>query len=63
LVKLVGEALEREPQINRLPLQHGDVRCTYADISKARQMLGYSPQVAIEEGIPLFVKWFLGQRE
>lgn len=62
LVALLGRALGREPALERLPMQPGDVLCTYADISKARQLLGYNPQVPIEEGIPRFVEWFRGEK-
>ena len=60
LVRLLGEALGREPQLQRLPMQPGDVLCTFADITRAREALGYDPGIAIEEGIPRFVEWFRG---
>jgi UDP-glucuronate 4-epimerase len=47
--------------LERLPLQPGDVECTFADITRARTELGYRPQVGIEEGIPRFVQWFQEQ--
>jgi UDP-glucuronate 4-epimerase len=58
LIELLEEALGRKATIDRQPLQPGDVPITYADISKARTLLQYAPKVKIEEGIPLFVKWF-----
>jgi UDP-glucuronate 4-epimerase len=61
LVRLLGEAMGREPELKRLPMQPGDVLCTYADISKSRRMLGYAPEVEIEEGIERFVEWFRGE--
>ena len=39
-------------------MQPGDVSVTYADISRARKLLGYRPKVNVEEGIPSFVKWY-----
>jgi UDP-glucuronate 4-epimerase len=39
-------------------MQPGDVPLTCADISKAREKLGYQPRTKIEQGIPLFVDWF-----
>jgi UDP-glucuronate 4-epimerase len=39
-------------------MQPGDVPQTFADISKARRLLGYNPQTQIEEGISRFVEWF-----
>jgi UDP-glucuronate 4-epimerase len=58
LIELIAGALKVRPEIEYLPEQPGDVRQTYADISKARSTLGYDPQVAIEDGIPRFVEWF-----
>jgi UDP-glucuronate 4-epimerase len=58
LIQLLESALGRKAVINRLPAQPGDVPLTCADISKARQRLGYDPRVKIEKGLPLFVDWF-----
>ncbi len=58
LIELLEETLGKKAVINRQPLQPGDVPITYADISKARKMLGYDPQTKIEDGIPKFVEWF-----
>ena len=44
-----------------MPMQPGDVPITYADISRARKLLGYEPQVKVDEGIPVFVKWYKSQ--
>jgi UDP-glucuronate 4-epimerase len=58
LISLIAGTLGVEPRIERLPMQPGDVLRTYADISKARRLLGYDPQTSIEEGIPQFIDWF-----
>jgi UDP-glucuronate 4-epimerase len=59
LISEIGRALGREPLIRRLPDQPGDVPRTFADITKARKLLGYSPTTKIAEGIPKFVDWYL----
>jgi UDP-glucuronate 4-epimerase len=58
LVELLESALNKKAVIERHPPQPGDVPITFADISKARQKLGYNPQVKIEQGLPLFIDWF-----
>ena len=58
LIELLEKALGRKAVIDRHPPQPGDVPITCADVSKARQELGYNPRVRIEQGIPLFVEWF-----
>ncbi len=45
----------------RLPMQDGDVMRTRADISKARAMLGYSPETSFEEGVEKFWRWWQEQ--
>ena len=59
LIELIQSALKKKARIKLLPAQAGDVPMTYADISRARKMLGYSPETPIEEGIPKFVEWYL----
>jgi UDP-glucuronate 4-epimerase len=59
LITLLELALGKKAIIERQPEQPGDVPITYADISKARTALGYNPHVKIEQGIPMFVDWFL----
>jgi UDP-glucuronate 4-epimerase len=57
LVRLIGEAVGDEPLLDRQPLQPGDVLVTYADISKARKGLGYSPHTSVAEGLRRYVDW------
>ncbi|MGB3345692.1 MAG: GDP-mannose 4,6-dehydratase [Candidatus Humimicrobiia bacterium] len=63
LVNLIQEKMGKEAKLSFLPPQSGDVERTYADVSKAEKLLGYSPKVSIEEGIEKFVKWYLNQKE
>jgi len=58
LIELLEGALGKRAIVDRKPAQPGDVPITFADVSKARVRLGYSPRVPIERGIPLFVEWF-----
>ena len=57
-IKTLASALGIEPKMEMLPMQPGDVPVTFADISKARKKLGYTPQTPVSEGIPAFVKWY-----
>ena len=58
LISLLEKELGKTAQIDRQPLQPGDVPQTFAEITKARRLLGYDPQTQIEEGISTFVRWF-----
>ena len=55
----IEKALGKKADINLLPEQPGDVPLTYANIDKARTLLGYNPSTKIAEGIPKFVEWYL----
>jgi UDP-glucuronate 4-epimerase len=43
-------------------MQPGDVVITFADISKAKERLGYDPHTTVAEGLSRFVPWFLERR-
>jgi len=58
LVELLEENLGTKAIIDRQPMQPGDVPITFADISKAKRLLGYDPTTKIEEGLAKFVEWF-----
>ncbi len=58
LIYMIAKELGKTPKIKKLPMQPGDVICTYADISKAKKLLGYNPTTPIENGIKKFVKWY-----
>lgn len=58
LIGLIETALDKKAVIDRQPMQPGDVPTTFADISKARRLLGYNPATKIADGIPKFIDWF-----
>lgn len=58
LIELIGEVGGRAPRIRPMPEQPGDVKRTFASIDQARNRLGYSPKVTLEEGLREFVSWY-----
>ena len=58
LIQLIEKAMGKKANVEMLEPQPGDVSVTYADISKAKRMLGYQPKVRMEEGIKRFVEWY-----
>jgi len=61
LVSCLEGVLGIEGQLDKLEEQLGDVPLTYADISKARQALGYDPKTELREGIEQFISWLRSQ--
>jgi UDP-glucuronate 4-epimerase len=58
LITLLEKELDTHAIIERQPPQPGDVPQTFADVSKARELLNYQPKTQIEDGLHRFVEWF-----
>lgn len=58
LINLIEKVTQKKFHINPMPMQPGDVVTTYADTSKAEQLLGYAPSTEIEHGLEKFKLWF-----
>ena len=58
LITLIEDACGREAIREERPMQPGDVRETFADISAIQRDLGFAPSTSIEVGVPRFVDWF-----
>ena len=63
MINTIAEVLEIEPKIKQLPMQPGDVDRTFADVSKAKKLLGYEPHISFKEGIEKFVAWYKENQE
>jgi UDP-glucuronate 4-epimerase len=57
LIAAIGVAVGKDPIVEQLPVQPGDVLRTWADVSAAARDLGYAPTVPLEEGLRRFVAW------
>ncbi|PKU22181.1 NAD-dependent epimerase/dehydratase family protein [Telmatospirillum siberiense] len=57
-IGIIEQALGKKAEIILEPMQPGDVKETFADISAIQRDFGFSPATGIEEGIPKFVEWY-----
>jgi UDP-glucuronate 4-epimerase len=57
-VSVIEELLNRKARIVSPPLPPTDPPVTYADISKARRLLGYDPATGVQEGMQEFIRWY-----
>ncbi len=57
-ISVIENAVGKKAIIDLQPMQPGDVKSTYADITEAQKDLGFSPTILIDEGIPKFVEWY-----
>lgn len=59
LIETLEKVIGKKAIINRQPEQAGDVPHTYADVSKAENLLGYKARTGLEDGLTRFYEWFL----
>lgn len=63
LVAAIEDVMGKKAIINQQPEQPGDVPRTFADISKAKELLNYNPKTELKNGLIKFYDWFLQNRE
>lgn len=63
LVELLEKYLQRKAQREYVDYLPGDVYATYADLTHSEKILGYRPQIKIEEGISRFCEWYLKEEK
>jgi len=62
LIRLIEQAAGKKAIIENAQGPPGDVRETYADITRANRDFGFKPSTSLAEGIPRFVEWFRAYR-
>ena len=62
LIKIMEDIIGKKARRKNVEKQKGDVRDTWADVSKAKEELRWMPKVEIEEGINKFVNWWKVER-
>jgi nucleoside-diphosphate-sugar epimerase len=63
VLRAVSDAIGRWVDPVSLPRRAGDVRRTHADIARARDLLGWEPRTAWNEGVAATVRWFLDRAQ
>ena len=63
LISLIEDALGKEAKVDVAPRPSVDVDSTWADIAKAKELLGWQPRIDLETGIRGVVDWYLQNRE
>jgi nucleoside-diphosphate-sugar epimerase len=62
LIRLIEKRLGRSAEIAFEEAHPADIRATWADVRKAEKLLGWRPQVSLEEGISRTVEWYEAER-
>jgi nucleoside-diphosphate-sugar epimerase len=62
LIRILEKLIGKKAKINQLPPNPADIRASLANVEKARRILGWQPQVGLEEGISRLVDWYHAER-
>jgi len=62
LIHMMESLLQKKARIVTLPFNQADMRTNLADITRARQALGWEPLVSVQEGVRNLVEWYLRER-
>ena len=57
-IKIIEKNLCKKSKIQFVDMQKGDVRKTYSDVKKLRELINYYPKIQPEKGIKYFIKWY-----
>jgi UDP-glucuronate 4-epimerase len=63
IISMIEELLGKKASLQNHPFHKADMESTYADITKASQLLNWKPTVSIEEGLKRSVEWYLEYKE
>jgi UDP-glucose 4-epimerase len=58
LAEMVGRVMGHKPEIEFAPARAGELFRSSLDVSKARKVLGWKPEVGFDDGLPQLVDWF-----
>jgi UDP-glucose 4-epimerase len=58
LAEIVGQVMKQKPKIEFAPARPGELYRSSLDITKARKVLGWKPEVRFDDGLPELVDWF-----
>jgi len=57
-IEVLESCLGKKAKLDLLPMQEGDVRATYADVSRLVDDIGFKPETTVETGVARFVDWY-----
>ena len=57
-IECIEKSIGKKAKKKLMPMQPGDIPASYADVSKAKKLLGWTPKTNIEKGIDNFIKWY-----
>jgi UDP-glucuronate 4-epimerase len=62
VIAMIEELVGKKAVVDRQPAHPADVPATWADIGKARKLLGWTPQTKLEDGVHKLIEWYRAEQ-
>jgi UDP-glucuronate 4-epimerase len=62
VIAMIEELVGKKAMVDRQPAHPADVPATWADIGKARKLLGWTPQTKLEDGVHKLIEWYRAEQ-
>jgi UDP-glucuronate 4-epimerase len=62
LIHILEKMIGKKAQVKQLPANPADIRASLANVEKAKRILGWQPEVGLEDGIGRLVEWYNAER-
>jgi nucleoside-diphosphate-sugar epimerase len=63
IIKKLEDLIGKKAKIENKPFHIADIKETWADISKAKNLLGWEPQTSLDQGLDNSVRWYMDNRD
>jgi UDP-glucuronate 4-epimerase len=63
LIRMLEARIGKRAQVSYQPFHRADVHTNQADVTRAKALLGWEPQVNLEEGVTRLVDWYMEERD
>jgi len=63
LIEMLEQRIGKRAQVTHQPFHPADVRTNQADVTRAAKILGWEPQIDLEEGVTRLVDWYMQERD
>jgi UDP-glucuronate 4-epimerase len=63
LIRILEELIGKKAQVEYLPFHPADMMANWADVEKAKKLLGWEPRVSLQEGIANLVAWYHAEKD
>lgn len=62
LIEMFEKKIGKQAKVNYRPAHPADMKANWASVEKARELLGWQPEVSLDEGVSNLIRWYQAER-